>query len=103
MHFTGLCMADWAGPALVAQGIEHRSPKAGVAGSNPAGGAPSDLQLRRCRGSLARSVGITLGISRPYACAMARRDRRPRGHIEERPNGSFRAVVFAGIDPITKK
>ena len=24
--------------ALVAQGIEHRSPKAGVAGSNPAGG-----------------------------------------------------------------
>ena len=26
------------GQALVAQGIEHRSPKAGVAGSNPAGG-----------------------------------------------------------------
>jgi hypothetical protein len=26
------------GPAFVAQGIEHRSPKAGVAGSNPAGG-----------------------------------------------------------------
>lgn len=25
-------------PALVAQGIEHRSPKAGVAGSNPVGG-----------------------------------------------------------------
>ncbi len=27
-----------ASPAFVAQGIEHRSPKAGVAGSNPAGG-----------------------------------------------------------------
>lgn len=27
-------------PAFVAQGIEHRSPKAGVAGSNPAGGTP---------------------------------------------------------------
>ena len=27
-----------AGHALVAQGIEHGSPKAGVAGSNPAGG-----------------------------------------------------------------
>ena len=27
-----------ATPALVAQGIEHRSPKAGVAGSIPAGG-----------------------------------------------------------------
>src|SRR6516225_5980752 len=26
--------------ALVAQGIEHGSPKAGVAGSNPAGGTP---------------------------------------------------------------
>lgn len=28
-------------PALVAQGIEHGSPKAGVAGSNPAGGTRS--------------------------------------------------------------
>lgn len=32
---------------------------------------------------------------------MARADRRPRGHIEERANGSFRATVFAGIDPVT--
>jgi integrase len=34
---------------------------------------------------------------------MARRQRRPRGHIEERPNGSFRAIVYAGIDPLTRK
>jgi integrase len=34
---------------------------------------------------------------------MARRQRRPRGHIEERPNGTFRAIVYAGIDPLTKK
>lgn len=34
---------------------------------------------------------------------MERRQRRPRGHIEERPNGSFRAVVYAGIDPLTRK
>jgi hypothetical protein len=34
--------AGTPGPALVAQGIEHRSPKAGVAGSNPAGGTTCD-------------------------------------------------------------
>ena len=26
-----------------------------------------------------------------------------RGHIEARPNGTFRAVVSAGIDPLTGK
>ena len=31
---------------------------------------------------------------------MARRT-RGRGHIEERPNGTFRAVVYAGKDPHT--
>jgi hypothetical protein len=31
--------------ALVAQGIEHRFPKPCVAGSNPAGGTPSDQRL----------------------------------------------------------
>ena len=34
---------------------------------------------------------------------MARRQGRRRGHIEERPNGTFRAVVFAGADPLTGK
>ena len=33
-------------PALVAQGIEHRSPKAGVAGSNPAGGTNPFPQVK---------------------------------------------------------
>ncbi|MDQ4102727.1 MAG: tyrosine-type recombinase/integrase [Actinomycetota bacterium] len=32
---------------------------------------------------------------------MAGRKHRPRGHIETRPNGTFRAVVYAGIDPLT--
>src|SRR5256885_13446134 len=39
-------------PALVAQGIERRTPKPGVAGSNPAGGTYSDgryLALADCR------------------------------------------------------
>jgi hypothetical protein len=61
-------------PAFVAQGIEHRSPKAGVAGSNPAGGtrpkAPDrswsgafDIQRPRAgRRVLTRSSGAT-GLS----------------------------------------
>jgi hypothetical protein len=42
-------------PAFVAQGIEHRSPKAGVAGSNPAGGTTryrSDLGFIPQEGAL---------------------------------------------------
>ena len=34
---------------------------------------------------------------------MAGRQHRPRGHIEERSNGTYRAVVYAGIDPLTSK
>jgi hypothetical protein len=30
---------------------------------------------------------------------MAGRRRRPRGHIEQVASGSFRAKVYAGIDP----
>lgn len=32
-----------------------------------------------------------------------RKPRKPRGHIEERSNGTFRAVVSAGTDPFTGK
>lgn len=32
---------------------------------------------------------------------MPPRPRRPRGHVEELPSGSFRAVVYAGTDPLT--
>jgi integrase len=35
--------------------------------------------------------------------SMATRRRRPRGHVEERPNGTFRAIVYAGTDPLTGK
>lgn len=34
---------------------------------------------------------------------MPSRPRRPRGHVEARPNGKFRAVVYAGVDPLTHK
>ena len=34
---------------------------------------------------------------------MARRQRRLRGHIETRASGAFRAVVYAGVDPLTGK
>jgi integrase len=34
---------------------------------------------------------------------MPPRTRRPRGHIEELASGSFRASVYAGIDPLTRR
>jgi hypothetical protein len=34
---------------------------------------------------------------------MATPKRRPQGHIEERSNGSFRVLVYAGRDPLTGK
>ena len=35
--------------------------------------------------------------------AMPRRRRRARGHIGQLPSGRFRAIVYAGIDPLTRK
>jgi integrase len=32
---------------------------------------------------------------------MPPRRRRSRGHIRELPSGSFQAMVYAGIDPLT--
>jgi len=32
---------------------------------------------------------------------MPPRRRRPRGHIQELPSGSFQAIVYAGVDPLT--
>ncbi len=34
---------------------------------------------------------------------MATRKRRSQGHIEERSNGAFRVLVYAGRDPLTGK
>jgi len=34
---------------------------------------------------------------------MPARKRRPRGHVETLPSGSFRAVVYAGTDPLTRR
>ncbi len=34
---------------------------------------------------------------------MPSRRRRPRGRIRELPSGSFQAIVYAGIDPLTGK
>src|SRR5690606_13488145 len=57
-----------ASPAFVAQGIEHRSPKAGVAGSNPAGGTTydqADLGLLRQEGAVAAGFTRRSGVGRP--------------------------------------
>ncbi len=34
---------------------------------------------------------------------MPPRRRRPRGHIEQLPSGKYRARVYAGLDPLTRK
>jgi hypothetical protein len=35
------------------------------------------------------------------ACDHGTAPSSPRGHIHELPSGSFRAMVYAGIDPLT--
>jgi integrase len=34
---------------------------------------------------------------------MPPRKRRPRGHVEQLPSGTFRAIAYAGVDPLTGK
>lgn len=57
-------------PASVAQGIEHSSPKAGVAGSNPAGGTTYDQADLRIPSS-GNSGRPRTYRPRPFACADA--------------------------------
>src|SRR5215207_8929791 len=44
-----------------------------------------------------------MGTNARILVPMATRKRRSQGHIEERPNGSFRVIVYAGRDPLTGK
>jgi integrase len=46
-------------------------------------------------------MGTGVGTNSAKLPVVATRKRRPRGHIEERPNGTFRAIVNAGTDPLT--
>jgi hypothetical protein len=89
--------------ALVAQGIEHRFPKPCVAGSNPAGGTTTDQHGQVKKYLRAARLGMNGGMKGRYDPTMAGRQRRSRGHIEERSNFSFRALVYAGVDPLTSK
>jgi hypothetical protein len=41
-------------------------------------------------------------VERASLAFMAAR-RRPRGHIETLPSGSYRAVVYTGVDPLTRR
>ncbi len=82
---TGLRNHPLAAPALVAQGIEHGSPKAGVAGSNPAEGTCipvqdvlSVSQLTGCPPKFALSpyIALTTTLTCPFLqhCASVRTD-----------------------------
>src|SRR6478609_10669587 len=88
--------------APVAQGIEHRPPEAG-AQVRILPGAPC---LTRHDGPKSPSCGESWThswIQSRYSASMAGRPSRSRGHIETLPSGSFRAKVYAGIDPLTRK
>ena len=68
-----------------------------------AGGTMSDLPLSRLVVLHTVGAGMTEGISLRQRAVVAARRRRPRGHIETRPNGRFRAIVYAGVDPLTRQ
>ncbi len=51
IHTLDFQQGSLQAPAFVAQGIEHRSPKAGVAGSNPAGGTSQKAPDRSWSGA----------------------------------------------------
>jgi integrase len=88
-----------AGPALVAQGIEHRFPKPGVAGSNPAGGTP----IPQVRGPFPRfrdhggpELGHRMATPSWYALTVAS-IRKRNGSYQVRyrdPNGRMRSKTF---------
>ena len=86
--------------APVAQGIEHRSPKAGAAGSNPAGGAPSDQRFHHSTPEPHLRRGGALGREPASPRLVATTRRRNRGYIEQRSSGSYRTIVYAGVDPL---
>jgi hypothetical protein len=73
-----------AGHALVAQGIEHGSPKAGVAGSNPAGGTG-----QKRFAALSKSIHrlfIANGVAQRLSKGQTRR-RIPPQHDQRRRSG----------------
>lgn len=87
--------------AFVAQGIEHRSPKAGVAGSNPAGGTGPDQRARLSEVGALFVVAMALTMNRfqnhgePQEQATSARQHPPQW-------GRLPGPGLAGCDPLTK-
>ena len=86
--------------APVAQGIEHRPPEAGAQVRI----LPGALHLT-CIFSSDPTVPVDAWNEswneRTYGASVPPRPRRRRGHIEVLPSGRFRALVYAGKDPLT--
>ena len=74
-------------------------------------GSCAERRFESCRGAtfdqVRRSAGSSCSeeswIQSHYSASMPGRPRRSRGHIETLPCGSFRAKVYAGIDPLTRE
>ena len=93
-------------PPSVAQGIEHRSPKAGVAGSNPAGGTAAFPQVRRHLAAPARPLGSDTGLGSatvPYPRTRLTRSRAARSDsIGERHQAGPAALGGGPLDDGTR-
>jgi hypothetical protein len=86
----GLVRYSKTSSALVAQGIEHGSPKAGVAGSNPAGGTSEAVfQDRRRRVDVYSSFMVR--SNRSATCVVAR-------IVAERNNGAGVRGIAAALN-----
>lgn len=70
---------------------------------NPAGGTTFDQAAQPAGRTSRRFRDTSRGMECLYSRAMPPRKRRPRGHIAQLPSGSWRAVVYAGVDPLTGK
>src|SRR5690606_24844113 len=86
--------------APVAQGIEHRPPEAGAQDGLLPGAPTSHLHRWVCPPPPPSPRGPKRGPTVSTVRSMTSR-RRVRGNIERLPSGSYRAIVYAGNDPLT--
>ena len=99
----GLCYSSLVPKGPRSSGDRAPPSGGGCGRSNRPGGTALGQHKRPDLGSGVVVRGMVCGMGLAIVPHMPRRRRRARGHIEELPSGSFRAVVYAGMDPLTGK
>src|SRR6266536_175537 len=99
----GLCYSSLVPKGPRSSGDRAPPSGGGCGRSNRPGGTALGQHKRPDLGPGVVVRGMVCGMGLAIVPHMPRRRRRARGHIEELPSGSFRAVVYAGIDPLTGK